>query len=135
MNNKIKGIEKIELMMGEWNPCALAIIETFELKKTFDSLSVDMVMNAIFQPRSASWPDFNKEMFRIKIIFNSVNGLCLKDFGGGVNQIMGFDIRYIGDRGWERVNFEIEDYEDDRIRFNCKGIEIKSIESMYTLYE
>ena len=123
----IKGIEKIKSVIGNWNPRDLAIIEGIELKSDVGMTVSALEIRALFQPRTDSWPNFDKEMYRVVIVFDGVRGLRLKDFGGGAVQIMGFDIHFVGDRGLESISYEIEDYEDDRIRFSCGGIEILSV--------
>jgi hypothetical protein len=57
-----------------------------------------------------------------------VQELYLKDFGGPPTQVVGFDIADILDRGWEDIQFRVEDYEHDRMRLLCKDIEVKSVE-------
>lgn len=121
----IEGIEKVEQALGRWSPGDLAIIEGLELKNESDST---LIVKALFQPRSNRWPNFDKEMFRISIQFDAVIGLHMKDFGGGAVQIMGFDIHFVGDRGLEGINYEIEDYENGRIQFSCRDIMILSVE-------
>lgn len=128
INKKIKGIEKAKVIMGDWYPSALVAINSIDFQVACDGFKTNLVITALFQLRENHWPNFDKDMFRIQMSFNDVGGLFLKDFGGSMNQIMGFDIKYIGDRGLEDINFAIEDYEDGRIRFNCKEISIKSAE-------
>jgi len=123
----IEGIEKVKRVMGRWHPSDLAVIEDFELKDN-PGVSTTLVLKALFQLRSKSWPDFDKEMVRVTMVFEGVSDLHLNGLGGRGTQIMGFDIHFVGDRGWERIKYEIEDYEDDRIRFNCGGISIQSAE-------
>ncbi len=132
MSSRIKGIEKIESAMGEWVPSNLAVIEGVELRSMQCGLTTNLLIEALFQSRRDSWPDFDKEMFRVEITFTNVRGLCLNGFGGGSVQVMGFDIRFIGDRGLEGINYEIEDYEDDRIRFKCSDVSIQSVTSKHT---
>ena len=125
----INGIEKVEKALGCWSPRNLAFIEGLELKKDSDlGFVTNLIVIALFQQRSNSWPNFDEKMFRVTIHFDDVGGLCLKDFGGGAVQIMGFDIHFVGDRGMEKINYEIEDYEDNRIQFNCRNISIQSVE-------
>lgn len=125
----IKGVEKIEKAMESWSPRNLAFIEGIELKKDSDvGFATNLIVTALFQQRSNSWPNFDKEIFRVTIQFDDIGGLCLKNFGGGAVQIMGFDIHFVGDRGMERINYEIEDYEDNRIKFYCRNISIQSVE-------
>jgi hypothetical protein len=122
---KIEGTELVERLIGYWSPRHLVAIGALELVPD----PVDgsrLVLDALFQARGERWPDFDEPMFRVKISFDEVGELCLNGFGSRSTQIMGFDIKYIGDRGMERLNFEVEDYEDNRIHFFCNGIRILS---------
>jgi hypothetical protein len=123
---RIIGIERVENVIGHWSPRDLAIIERLEIKSDRGSLDSNLTIDALFQPRSNSWPDFQARMYRVTILFDAVGGLRLRSFGGGPVQIMGFDIHFVGDRGMDRVNYQIEDYEDDRINFVCGGVSVLS---------
>lgn len=112
--------------MGGWSPDNLAVIEYLELKKGPNGDDMNLLIEALFQNRTGSWPDFDKPMYRVEILFGDVSGLSLKDFGGGCIQIMGFDITSVENRGMEEVNFQISDYEDSRIKFNSSTVYIKS---------
>jgi len=123
---RIQGIEKVQQTIGSWNPSDLAVITRLELVSSEKLSNTKMRINALFQPRTDAWPNFEEEVFEVVIDFDGVGNLTLKEFGGGFVQIMGFDINFVGDRGMEGINFRIEDYEDDRIRFDCSGITIQS---------
>jgi len=127
MGENIRGIEQVEVAMGRWDPNDLAIVERIELKNDPDHSGTTLVIESLFQRRAASWPDFDKEMFRVTIAFDDVTDLRLNSFGGGPVQIMGFDIHFVGDRGMEGINYEIEDYEDDRIAFSCSGVDVQAV--------
>ena len=62
------------------------------------------------------FPNSNHELTRLdyKLDFNDV----------GLHQISGFDILDISDNGLAKINFQIEDYENDSINFICEEIEI-----------
>lgn len=126
MDRIIKGIQQVELAIGRWDPNDLAFIERIELKNHQDNTTT-IAIDGLFQRRGKSWPDFEKEIYRVTMVFENVSNLKLNDFGGGLVQIMGFDIHFIGDRGWEGINYEVEDYEDDRISFNCSDVLVQSI--------
>ena len=127
MSRKIEGIDKAEQVIGRWEPSDLCLIESIKLLSEPDCCDSNLEVIALFQKRADSWPNFDKEMFRVVISFTDVSNLSLKEFGSGGVQIMGFDIRYIGDRGLEGINYEIDDYEDNRICFNCRSINIHSV--------
>jgi len=119
--------QKVEHALGRWSPGDLVVIKGLELVNEQGSSDSILVITSLFQAKSNSWPNFKEDMFEVVITFTDVNGLCLDGLGGGGVQVMGFDIRFVGDRGLEGINFEIEDYEDRRIRFNCRSIHIQSV--------
>jgi len=124
MAREIEGISIAETVMGRWAPSALVSIERLEFGASPEAgPSIKLV--ALFQTRNRySWPEFDKPMHRITMVFDNVRGLRLDDFEGNGVQVMGFDIHSIGDRGWEDLNFEVEDYEDGRIHFFCGRVRI-----------
>jgi hypothetical protein len=74
----------------------------------------------------------SKDFFEIKMNFSNVSNLKL-DFGGaGLHQILGFDILDISNNGLEKINFQIEDYENDSINFICEEIEIIEVSNCFT---
>ena len=57
--------------------------------------------------------------------FNEVTSLELSGFGNSYNQIMGFDIRNLSNRGFEKkFKYLVEDYENSIIKFYCADFEI-----------
>ncbi|MCE2570710.1 hypothetical protein [Motilimonas eburnea] len=129
--NEIKGLDKIEAITNQaWTPGDLAIVEAMNLTTNPSNFRADLAMQALCQPRGKVWPDYNSKMVRCLILFSGVGSLNLYQFSGDT-QIMGFDIDYRGDDGLENINFEIFDYEDDRISFTCDEIEILSAESVW----
>lgn len=128
MKREVEGTERVVSALGRWAPNDLAYVERlfFSLDQE-GTASVEMV--ALFQRRDIdSWPDAKRGMHRVEMLFERVNGLQLKQFGGGCVQIMGFDICCIADRGWEDAFFEVLDYEDGRLGFTCSGARVVSVE-------
>lgn len=129
MGRVIEGASKVEVVMGRWTPTDLAFVERLEFGRGSDSATAIKLVG-MFQRRDVwRWPDVDKPMHRVTMLFDGVAGLNLKDFGSAPTQIMGFDIHAIGDRGWEGVHFEIQDYEDGRIRFFCDRVRIIAVEA------
>lgn len=125
--NTIKGTEQAQEVIGKWSPRDLATIESVKLMSDSERCGSSLVIEALFQPRTNSWPNFAEKMFRVTLSFDAVRGLRLKDFGGGPVQVLGFEIHFVGDRGMEGISYEVEDYEDDRIHFVCRAISILSV--------
>lgn len=65
----------------------------------------------------------------IELAFQQVTNLCVRDFGGGLTQILGLyidDVRY---KGWENINHEVGDCEQNKITFLAKSVCILSARS------
>jgi hypothetical protein len=63
--------------------------------------------------------------FLLNLRFRGVQNLKLT-FGGQLTQIIGFDISDISQRQWDRLNWEVTDFENGRIHFYCREVEILS---------
>ena len=113
--------------MGRWAPNELAFIERLEFGRGSES-EATVKLVGLFQRRDVGgWPAIDKPMHRVTLLFDGVQRLELEGFGSLPVQVMGFDIRSVADRGWEGVNFEIEDYEDGRIHFLCGRVQILEV--------
>lgn len=53
-----------------------------------------------------------------------VSRLSLSGFGGGLTQLLCLRIRSVEDKGWDRVNFVVEDLERQSIWFECRDFQI-----------
>ena len=60
----------------------------------------------------------------ILLRFYDVSGIKIIDLQGKDSFIQGFDIKDIRDRGWEGINWQVIDYEDDRINWYSKEAEL-----------
>lgn len=117
--------------VGRWNPRDLAMIERLEYKSKSDEKPSVVVMDALFQRRDSvpnGWPSDVGEFYKVRIQFESVTDLTIKNFGSDPKQVAGFDIVDVSQRGWENITFSIEDYERGEIEFSCDSIRILSVE-------
>ncbi|WP_460185706.1 hypothetical protein [Thermopirellula anaerolimosa] len=76
------------------------------------------------------WPSETNPRFKVDLRFADVSDLSIKQFGDGDTQITGFDIADLSDRGWDRVKYEVQDYENSRIHFFCADIEVMDVASI-----
>lgn len=116
----IKKIEKIISIYTTWKPSDVAFIKSLEW--SINNLAI--VFYCQLRSTVNGWPDNSKEFFEIKVNFNSVSNMKLDFSGSGLHLISGFDILDISGNGLEKINFQIEDYENDSINFCCEEIEI-----------
>ena len=73
------------------------------------------------------WPDLSRGFRELSIKFQNVINLKLDFKGKGIHQVSGFDIMNISENGLEGINFQIEDYENDSIKFFCEEVVINSM--------
>jgi hypothetical protein len=120
--NSIKGIEKIIAIYPTWKISDSVFIKSIEWAN--DNLII--ILYSQFRNR-VSWPDMNAEFLEVRIGFKDVSDFRVAFTGSGLQQVSGLDIIDVSENGLEGINFEIEDYENDVIKFACKEIEILAI--------
>lgn len=126
---EIKNLDNILKSHPKWHPSHIAFI------KEFSWLSGDVIITCYSQvnENGISWPDLSRLFFETKIIFRTTTEFLYKTYGGNIQQVTGFDIIDVSDRGLEGINFEIEDYEGGIIQFCCKDVEIIEVSEPFLL--
>lgn len=130
---EIKNTEIVVSKLGRWYPGDLAFIEYLEYSSDNLGASSTLKLTSLFQRRDQNqrrWPSDDTDFYRISLLFKGVKNFFINDFGIMPKQIMGFDIVNISDKGWENINFEIEDYENGQIGLLCASVEIVSVEKV-----
>ena len=119
---EIKNVEKVTNEYNEWKPSDLAYIKKLEW------LPHELTITFYCQIRAtmATWPDIRKDFFELSLKFENVHNFKV-EFSSGLQQVSGFDIVDISNNYLEKINFQIEDYENDVIRFSCESIEVLEI--------
>ena len=69
----------------------------------------------------------SKDFFEVSMKFENIFNFKLDFTNNGLQQISGFDIIDISNHGLEKINFQIEDYENGTISFNCEEIEVINV--------
>lgn len=126
---RIKGIEKIIRVHPTWKTLDLAFIKSLE----WDNDNLKIRLYSQLRNKGVNWPNMSKDFFEVYIEFRTVSDLNLGFTGLGLQQVAGFDIVDVSQNGLEGINFQIEDYENGIIRFNCEEIEILEISQLFTL--
>ncbi len=110
--NDIAFIEKVDFSVDE-----------------LDSSKSNLVIHFICQTRKdiVSWPNDKLPFYNTKILFSGVRALNIKFAGSGRIQVMGFVIDDVSRKGWESINYEVQDYENGVICFYCKTYEAKGL--------
>ena len=123
----IAGTEKVLSALGRWSPSDLAFVEGLELR--LEQVSSRLEIFALFQSRIGrrSWPSFDEPFHPVRLSFGGVQNLRLEGFGGGLVQVLGFEISSVRDRGWEGIELEVADYEEGKFSFLCASAEVLSI--------
>lgn len=125
----IKNVATVETMLGRWYPGDLAHIEQLCLFSREENSEPTVEMIALFFRRDQvhhGWPNPTAAACRVVLQFSGVSNISLNRITNWPVQIMGFDIVDITDRGWDNLQFEILDYEDNRIGFYCNSVDILS---------
>ncbi|MGE7093146.1 hypothetical protein ACQKII_17145 [Lysinibacillus sp. NPDC048646] len=72
--------------------------------------------------------EVDSRKFILKMKFNDVTTLDLLGFGNSYNQITGFRINNLKDKGFELPKkYLVEDYENNIIKFFCASFEVLSL--------
>ncbi len=120
---EITNIEVITSIYKTWKPSNLAFIKAIDW--SVDNLKV--IFYSQIRSTVIKWPDTSKEFIEISIRFENVQNLKLDFKGRGIQQLLGFDILDISGNSWEKINFQIEDYENGSIDFSCEDVIIDYI--------
>lgn len=120
---RIKNIEKITNIYNGWKPSDIAFVKSLE----WSIQNLLIVCYCQLRENVNEWPDVSRNFFEVSITFKTISSLKINFSGVGLHQISGFDILDISNNGWEKINFQIEDYEDDSITFCCEEIEINEV--------
>jgi hypothetical protein len=59
----------------------------------------------------------------VTVLFEDVQNLQLKDFGGGLTEFQHLAVEP-DESGWERVQFEVKDIEENVVGFRCGDISV-----------
>lgn len=123
---KIEKIEKVTSIYKTWKPSDIAFIKALE----WSINNLVIVFYCQLRDKVNEWPNVSKDFFEVSITFKNVSNLKLDFNGSGLHQISGFDILDISDNGLEKINFQIEDYENDSMNFSCEEIEIIEVSNL-----
>lgn len=123
---EIKNLEKITSIYSGWKPTDVAFLKSLEW--SFNNLLI--VFYCQLRENVNGWPDTSSDFFELAIKFKNVSNLKIDFNNSKLQQISGFDILDISDTGLEKVNFQIEDYEDNTIYFFCEEIEIVNVSNL-----
>jgi hypothetical protein len=120
---KIKKIEQVLSLYEDWKPSDIAFVKYFE----WSNQNLQIVFYCQLRQKMNEWPNILRDFFELSITFKTVSSLKIDFKGLGLHQFSGFDILDISDDGFEEINFQIEDYEDDSLSFYCHEIEINKV--------
>ena len=120
---KIKNIEKITSIYSAWSPSDLAFIKALE----WSSSNLVIVFYCQIRNTGEEWPNASKDFLEVSITFRNVSHLRLNFNGARLHQVSGFDILDISNNGLEKINFQVEDYENGSIDFSCESVEVNAV--------
>jgi len=70
------------------------------------------------------WPNKEEAFVVVEVQFKNCTQLKLNVEGDILQPAFGFDILDVSANGWENINFQIEEHENDCIGFYCEAIEV-----------
>jgi hypothetical protein len=128
---RIANTELAVQVIGRWNPADIAFVRSLQYEVTDDPPASALEIEFIAIRREMApngWPFAGAPYYRVRMRFQGIRNLQLKGFGEYPPQMVGFEITDISDRGWERIQFQVEDYENDRLSFWCEDAAIVAVE-------
>ena len=122
MGVSVQGKSKIESAVGKPGFLGFSKVHSFTfLEEGIIPLASKYSLELILESERMA------ETFRLHLRFTGVQSFELHEFGGGWTQIMGFDIVDVSDRQWDKIKFEVIDYEDQRLSFFCETVEVLAV--------
>lgn len=126
---EIAGLDKLTRIYADWKPSDLALVKSLR----WSASNLEVIFLSQERRGALTWPDISGKFIEISITFVNVSNFKLSFPGSTLHQISGFDILDISDSAWEDVNFQIADYENDSISFNCENVIIDSVSQPFSL--
>lgn len=117
---KIKNIERIASTYSTWKPSDVAFLKSI----VWSVHNLTMVVYCQLRDNGVGWPDISDDFFEITMSFDNVSNFRLDFVAKGLQQVSGFDILDVSKNALEGINYQVEDYEDGTIGFNCESVEI-----------
>lgn len=74
--------------------------------------------------------DWRETDYSVTFRFAGVSARTINDVGGGLIQVIGFDVSDISDRQWEGINWEVYGCEDQALHFYAESVTIVNIEKV-----
>lgn len=112
---------------GKWDSTDVAYITELHWV-TSNEPSLTLV--TFVQPRpqeGGCWPDKRRGWHRVVIKFEGISGFNLQGFGPGPQQVMGFVVDSISERGLDGLNYHVDDYENGVIEFYSRTAALLSV--------
>ncbi len=111
----LEGFEQVALIIGNRPLYHFSHVSSFHYFNHIEEPSGDTRANI-----ELVLEEFEPPRARIGIKFHQVADVAFSGFG----QIMGLFFQDIRERGWEKLRFEVGDYEDGRIHLFCHNISL-----------
>lgn len=116
----IKNIEKITELYSDWKPTQAAFVKSIEWSPG------QLIICFYYRVGNASvgWTDSLQELYELTFLFRNLSEVHINLGSNQFIQITGFDIFDIADRGLEKLNYQVADYEAGKLDFCCEEIEV-----------
>ena len=125
---QLKNSQLVDELVGRWTPSDLARITSLSMTFSEEPLESEVVVQGVLQPRASElvWPNPERPQFLVVFRFIGVSDVCLSHLGPTPTQVLGFYIDDLSSNGLESVRYRVGDYEDGKIHWNCRAVEILS---------
>lgn len=114
---------------NNWRPTTVAFIQSLVWSKK------DVTITFLCQEKEEGkgWPNREEVFVAVEVQFKNCTQVKLNFEGDSLQPAFGFEILDVSANGWENVNFQIEEYENDCIGFYCEVVEVLPVFSKTTL--
>ena len=105
---------------SNWNPTTVVFIQSLVWS------SRDLTLTLLCQEREneKEWPNREGTFKTVEVLFKNCTQFKLNFEGIALQPVFGFGILDVSANGWENINFQIADDENDCIGFYCEAIEV-----------
>lgn len=125
LDNRIKNFELITSEINTFNWFKFKFIIEFHFYKVrnkfFEEIPV-LDLNMEYQEDSST--------YQIKLRFKGVENLQISSLCNYGIQLISFEVIDIKEAGWTDLNYKVNDYETDDIKFYCNEIEVITVTRM-----
>ena len=116
-----RNFEKLSNLHPNWKPGHAAYVKSVQWTPG------QLLICFLCHPEGKKNWDEIEEVYELTLLFRHISEVHIQLGSTQLMQIVGLDIHDISDRGLERLNYQIEDYEEGKFDFYCESIEVLDV--------